>query len=155
MSAAGAKRAKNGKLISIESKVANLKTVVHNSQNSLSVYFIDSANRFVSVRFTERLIFGDIENYVSALCADPRFDPAFSEIVDLREVKEVALSTEELIALADRVDPYSPRARRAFVAHSPAQINAAQLHRILRPEAGNVRVFFSMDEAEQWIAAGS
>ncbi len=148
MSAAGARRAKSGKLVSIESKLSNRKTVF---QNWLSVYFVDSLNRFVSVRFTERLTFGDIENYASALCADPRFDPAFSEIVDLREVREVALSTEELIALADRVDPYSPRARRAFVAQSPAQINAAQLHRILRPEAGNVRVFFSMDEAKQWI----
>ncbi|MFZ3264474.1 MAG: hypothetical protein WA172_10775 [Terriglobales bacterium] len=152
MSAVGAKRGQSGKLISIESKLSNLRSVV---QQSLSVYFIDTANRFVSVKFTKRLTFGDIENYASALCADPQFDSAFSEVVDLREVKEVALSTEELIALADRVDPFSPRARRAFVAHSPAQINAAQLHRILRPEAGNVRVFFSMDEAEQWIAAGS
>jgi hypothetical protein len=152
MCAAGAKRGKSGKLISIESKLSDLKIVV---QQSLPAYFIDTANRFVSVKFTKRLIFGDIENYASALCADPQFDPAFSEIVDLREVKEVALSTKELLALADRVDPFSPRARRAFVAHSPAQINAAQLHKILRPEAGNVRVLFSMDEAEQWIAAES
>jgi hypothetical protein len=148
MSAVGAKRAKSGKLISIESNRPELKTVL---QQSLSVYFIDTANRSVSVKFTKKLTFGDIENYASALCADPQFDPTFSEIVDLRDVKEVALSTQELMALADLVDPFSPRARRAFVAHSPAQVNAAHLHRVLRSEASNFRVFFSMDEAEQWI----
>lgn len=117
-----------------------------------SVYSIHSAGRFVSVKFTKTLTFGDIGSYASALRDDPQFDPAFSEIVDLREVEEVVLGPDELIALADRVDPFSPRAKRAFVAQGPAQINAAQLHRILRPEASNVRVFFSMSEAEQWIS---
>ena len=109
MSAAGARRAKSGKLVSIESKLSNLETVVENSQNSLSVYFIDTANRFVSVRFTKRLIFGDIEHYVSALCADPRFDPAFSEIVDLREVKEVPSAPRNFLPWLIASTPFTAR----------------------------------------------
>lgn len=120
-------------------------------RRSFSAYSIDTANRFVSVRFTKRLTFGDIENYAFALRSDPRFDPIFSELIDLRDVEEVALSAKQLLNLADQVDPFTLRSKRAFVARSQAQINAARMHRILRPESSNIRVFFSIDEAEQWI----
>ncbi len=143
MSATGAKRAKKIGLAAAGSNRCDRK----------SVYSIDCAKQVVSVRFTENLTFTEIENYALALRADAQFDPSFSEIADLRAVTDVALSTSDLMALADRIDPFSPRANRAFVAQGLAQINAAQLHHILRPEAGNVRVFFSIEEAETWIAA--
>jgi hypothetical protein len=143
MSATGAKRAKR----------TSLAPAASNRCDRKFVYSIDCAKQIVSVRFAENLTVTEIENYVLALRADAQFDPSFSEIVDLRAVTDVALSTSDLMALADRIDPFSPRANRAFVAQGLAQINAAQLHHILRPEAGNVRVFFSIEEAETWIEA--
>ena len=116
-----------------------------------SAYAIDTAKRLVTVRFAETLTFDDIEDYASALRADRRFDPNFSELVDLRDVEEVVLSARQMLSLADHVDPFTLRSKRAFVARGQVQINAAHMHRILRPESNNIRVFFSIGEAEQWI----
>lgn len=116
-----------------------------------AAYSIDTAKRLVTVRFAETLTFDDIEDYASALRADRRFDSNFSELVDLREVEEVALSARQMLSLADQVDPFALRSKRAFVVRRQSQINVAHMHRILRPESSNTRVFFSIDEAEQWI----
>jgi len=118
-----------------------------------ATYSIDLKNRFVLVKFTGNVTFHDIEGYVWDLRAHPRFSPSLSEIVDLRDVEKVELSPKEAMNLADGVDPFSIESRRAFVAQSQAQINASHMHRILRPEGNNIRVFFSIDEAKQWIGA--
>ncbi len=117
-------------------------------------YSIDTAARLVSVRVEGILTFCTLVNYASSLRADPRFSPAFSEIVDLRGVESVALGPRESIILADHVDPFSFNAWRAFVVESQAQMRAAQLHRMLRRESKTMRVFFSMDEARRWIECG-
>ncbi len=117
-------------------------------------YFIDTAARLVSARFEGILTFGRIVHYASSLGADPRFSPSYSEVVDLRGVESIQLAANEIIMLADDVDPFSSKSRRAFVAQSKAQIHAAQFHRILRPESTTIRVFFSMDEARRWIKCG-
>ena len=117
-------------------------------------YSIDTAARVVSARFEGALTFGRIVHYASSLRADPRFSPAFSELVDLRGVESVHLTTDEIITIADEVDPFSLKSRRAFVAQSEAQIHVAQFHRILRPESSTIRVFFSMDESRRWIESG-
>ena len=114
-------------------------------------YRIDTADCLISIRFTGKLTFADIVNYASCLRADPRFNLEFAEIVDLTQVESVELSAGEVISLADRVDPFSFDAKRAFVAQSQAQINAAHLHRILRSESETIRVFFSIEEAHKWI----
>ena len=117
-------------------------------------YTIDTGARVVSVRATGTLTFAKIVDYASRLRVDPRFSPAFAEIVDLRLVESVQLSASEAIRLADQVDVFSFTSKRAFVAQSQAQINAGQLHRILRPASTNIRLFFSMDEARAWIRCG-
>jgi len=114
-------------------------------------YRIDTAVGLVSIRFTGKLTFSDIVNYVSCLRADPRFNPTFAEIVDLRQVESVELSARETMDLADQVDPFSFDSKRAFVAQSQAQIRAAHLHRILRTERKTIHVFLSIEEARKWI----
>lgn len=122
------------------------------TRRSLSAtYSIDLQNRFVLVKFTGRVAFDDIEDYALDLRANPRFSPSLSEIIDLRDVEKVELSPKQAMNLADRVDPFSLGSRRAFVAQSQAQIHASHMHRVLRPEADNMRVFFSIDEARRWI----
>jgi hypothetical protein len=117
-------------------------------------YSIDPAARVVSARIEGILTFGRIVHYASSLRADPRFSPAFSELMDLRGVESVHLAADEIMMLADDVDPFSLKSLRAFVAQSEAQIHVAQFHRILRPESKTIRVFFSMDEARRWIESG-
>jgi len=114
-------------------------------------FSIDSSAGLVSSRTTGALTFGKIVNYVSSLKADPKFNPDFSELVDLRAVESVRLSAREAMMLADQVDPFSPLSRRGFVALSETQAHAAQLHLLLRPGSDTVRIFFSMEEAQRWL----
>ena len=120
-----------------------------------ATYFIDLENGFVLVKFSGTVTFADIEDYAGHLRSDPRFRRSLSEIVDLRDVEEVELSPTQAMKLADTVDPFSPESRRAFVVQSQAQIHAAHVHRILRPEGGNILVSFSMEEAKQWMGMGN
>jgi hypothetical protein len=116
-------------------------------------YSIDPAARLVTARAFGQLTFATIVNYASSLQVDRRFSPAFSEIVDLRFVESVSLSTHEVMTLADHVDPFSPNSKRAFIVRNQEQVNAAHLHRILRPQTKTIQVFYSMDEAREWINA--
>jgi len=119
------------------------------------VYSIDSAARVVSVRASGQLTFSAIESYAISLRADCRFSPTFSEIVDLCSVDSVSLSAREVMTLADAVDPFSESSKRAFVVRNRDQVNAAHLHRILRPQTQTICVFYSIDEAREWNSATS
>jgi hypothetical protein len=123
------------------------------TQHAVAVVRIDTIKRCVRVSLIGKLTFQNIQRYASQLVADARFDPQFSEIVDLRLVTEVTLSPNELLKLADGVDPFAPTAKRAFVAHSLEHARAASIHRMLRPDNRNIRIVFSLDEAEQWTKA--
>jgi len=133
------------------------KRIVSNSANAdpaPAAYTIDSAKRFVSVRFVKKLTVHDIVAYATALRRDPAFDPALAELVDLREVEEVELDAKEALHLADEIDPFSLASRRAFVARTSTQINPARLHALLRSEDKNIRIFGSIEEAKRWVEMG-
>jgi hypothetical protein len=60
------------------------------------------------------------------------------------------LKVEDFLKLADKIDPFAPEAKRAFVVRTPVQSHAARLHKILRL-ARNIEIFGSLIEAECWI----
>jgi hypothetical protein len=113
-------------------------------------YVLDPRKRFVSVRFHKKVTAIDIERYAASLRANPAFDPDFSEIVDMSEVEELDLKAEEFIRLADKVDPFSVQAKRAFVVHNETQHHAARIHKILRTQR-NFSIFWSLEDARRWI----
>jgi hypothetical protein len=113
-------------------------------------YLLNPTRRLISVKFRRKVQARDIERYASSLRAHPQFDPEFSEIVDLSEVEEVDLQADEFIRLADEVDPFSLKAKRAFVARNSVQTHAARMHKILRTQR-NFEIFRSLAEAERWI----
>ncbi len=113
-------------------------------------HVIDRERRRVVVKFGKRLTAGDIQKYAFWLVANPSFAPDFSEIVDLSGVEDLDLQADDFIKLADQIDPFSPGAKRAFVAHNSVQNHAARMHKVLRPEA-NIRIFRSYEEAERWV----
>jgi hypothetical protein len=116
----------------------------------IAQHVIDVERRLVTVRFGEKLSFEDIERYTELLHENPAFEPTFSEIADLSEVKQVDLQADDFMKLADQTDPFSPAAKRAFVARSSVQKHAARMHRILRSQR-NIEIFESLEEAERWI----
>ena len=124
---------------------------VSKRRESRCTYEVSREKRVVAVKFGKLLSVHDVKNYVAALLADPLFEPGFSEIVDLTNVKEVELSSEHAMHLADLVDPFSLQAKRAFIAQSKVQVHAARLHQILRNDEQNIRIFPSLAEAQAWL----
>jgi hypothetical protein len=111
---------------------------------------VDPERRLVIVTFGKKLTVKDIERYAAILRANPIFQPAFSEIVDLSQVEEIDLQADEFIRLADQIDPFSTDARRAFVARTSIQNHAARMHKILRTQR-NIEIFRTVAEATRWI----
>lgn len=120
-----------------------------------SNYRIDCERRVVAVSFGQKLAVPDIEAYAGALVADPAFDPSFSELVDLTGVEEVTLDARQALELADRIDPFSPESKRAFVSPRPALFHAVRMHQILRSPAENIAIFTSVEAAERWLGLSS
>lgn len=114
-------------------------------------YVVDSERRMVIVKFSRILKASDIEHYAQNLAANPSFDPTFSEIVDLTEVERVDLRGEEVLRLADHIDPFSPESKRAFVTRDAAQAHQARMYQISRMARDKIRSFRSREEAEKWI----
>ena len=107
--------------------------------------------RLVTVKFGKKLTFGEIERYAKRLQLNPSFQPVYSEIVDLTEVEELDLQADEFLKLADKTDPFSPVAKRAFVVRTSTQNHAARMHKALRTQR-NIEIFHSVEEAERWVA---
>lgn len=114
-------------------------------------YVVNPGSKLVRVKFGRKLAFGDIERYAKLLQSNPQFRPKYSEIVDLTEVEEVDLDANQFLKLADKIDPFSPEAKRAFVVRTSFQSHAASMHKVLRPQR-NIEIFHSVEEAEGWIA---
>jgi hypothetical protein len=112
---------------------------------------VDVERRLVTVKFGNRVTAEEIGEYVQKLRTHPSFEPSFSEIADLREAVDIDLLADELLKLADEVDPFSPQAKRAFVARTPTQNHAARIHKILRSQR-NFKIFRTLEEAERWVS---
>jgi hypothetical protein len=115
------------------------------------MYLLSPEACLVSVKFGRKLSFDDVRSYAESLLVDPRFDPGFCEIVDLTEVEELDISPTDLMKLADIEDPFRQGAKRAFVARTDPQVQAAHMHQLLRNDEVNIRIFSSYREARRWI----
>ena len=82
-------------------------------------YVIDRQDCTVRTVFSGVLTRNEVVEHAKKLRADPDFDPAFSELVDLTEASEVRLGLEDFRMLA-LVDPFHPKSKRAFVVLSDA-----------------------------------
>lgn len=116
-----------------------------------SEYTIYPERRLVSVAFIKRVTFIDIAEYIQTLGSDPRFDPCFSEIVDLRDVDEFQVNVDEALHIADVIDPFSLDSTRVFVAHTPVQVNAARMHAMLWYGKKKIRVAKTLEQAGAWV----
>lgn len=113
-------------------------------------FFVDTGKRCVTVKFSGELVADEIAMYAKCLLSDAGFNPTFSEIVDLTQVTDFKLQANDFIKLADKIDPFWPEAKRAFVARTPVQNHAARMHKILRSER-KIEIFQSIEEAQRWI----
>jgi hypothetical protein len=115
-------------------------------------FHVDIERQLVTVNFGTRVTAEEIGEYGQKLRDHPLFEPTFSEIADLREAEEIDLQADEFLKLADEVDPFSPQAKRAFVARTATQNHAARMHKILRAQR-NIEIFRTLEDAERWIGS--
>ena len=96
----------------------------------------------------------EVLEQVRQLVTDPAVDPAFSQLVDCRQVTELKCSAEEVRQIAN-TDIFSAQSRRAFLVTDDLLYGLArmyEIHRELRGEGG-IRVFRNFDEAMAWVTA--
>lgn len=115
-------------------------------------FWLDPIKRLVVVRFGKKLTARDIERYAAFLKSNPFFQADFSEVADITAVEQLDLSAEEFIRLADVVDPFSEKAKRAFVVSNEVQSHAARMHKILRTQR-SFSVFRTIELARKWLDA--
>ena len=115
-------------------------------------FHVDVERQLVTVTFGTRVTAEEIGEYVQKLQDHPSFQSTFSEIVDLREAKDIELQADDFLTMADEVDPFSPEAKRAFVAETSVQNHAARMHKILRSQR-NIETFRTLEDAERWIGS--
>jgi len=113
-------------------------------------FSLDPEKRLVVVDFCGTITADEVAKYSKSLLARSDFKPTFSEIADLTRVTEIDLQADDFLKLADKIDPFWPEAKRAFVVRTAMQNYAARMHRILRSDR-NINIFRSVEEALTWI----
>jgi hypothetical protein len=99
-----------------------------------------------------RVTFDDIRAHQARLPADPDFDASFDQLIDMTAATKFEISADQARILAKR-RILSPESRRAFVATKPHIFGLGRMMEIYRegPGYADVQVFYSMDEALEWL----
>ncbi len=100
----------------------------------------------------------ELDAWVQAVLADPRFKPHLRVLVDHRRTQWDHLSSEDLrrrvdtlVRDADRID----RPRVAWVVSQPVAFGLGRMMQMLAEDRWNVewRAFLDVDEARAWLRA--
>jgi hypothetical protein len=114
-------------------------------------YKIDKVRGVVLSHYSGHLTDDDILGHQRRLIADPEFDPTFRQLLDMREVEELAATAEGIRQLA-RGNPFVSGSRRAGVASRDVVFGMARMFEMMREQRGDeFRMFRSMDEALDWL----
>jgi hypothetical protein len=112
---------------------------------------IDTGRRLVQSRLWDVVTETDAWGSAAALMNDPSFDPTFRQLADMREVKEIEVSTNTVRELAI-MHIFAPQTKRALVVASDLQYGIGHMTTSFA-EGGDqqVAVFRSVAEAERWL----
>jgi len=126
---------------------------------SASITFsFDLAKRTRVLRLAGIIADRDLIDAIQRLLADPAYDASLNDLVDLREVSHMGVTSaglHRLIALYDERGPAVLHTRNAFVAPTDVLYGVSRMFQTLRGEAppAEIEVFRTLQEAESWIAA--
>lgn len=114
-------------------------------------YTIDVERSIVLSRGWETLTFREILAHGNAVAADPRFRPHFRQFIDYRRVTDLAVTADEMRALA-KASPFGKGARRAWVVNTIAEFGMARMYQTLRNESGDeLEIFRDVPSALLWL----
>ena len=114
-------------------------------------YNIDSTRNLVCSRGWGVLTTEDLYEHYAKMLADPRFDPGFRQLADLREVTALTIDATA-IAQSAAVPTFDSHARRAIVASSDIAYGMSRMFSLYAESSGQtVQVFRTMEEANEWL----
>lgn len=117
-------------------------------------HVIDVEHQLVRSRGWGELTDADVIGHQARVAADPRFNPDFNQLVDLRDVTGTQDLSGRTIEQVSRKTVFSPTSRRAVVAASAAVFGIGRMGALYREVAGGkdvIRVFQAMEDALQWL----
>ncbi len=120
-----------------------------------TIYKIDSKQRLVFTTAWGTFTLNDALSHQDKLSRDPDFDPSFSQIIDLTQVKKVEVTGEDVREIAAR-SIFAVNARRAVIVSTDAGYGLVRMfetYRELQGEKG-IRVFRELDGAVHWALTG-
>ena len=128
------------------------RTIALSMEGFVPAHFnVDSERRQVTVRFDSEVTMQDVVKYLESLKANPVFKPDFFELVDLTQVMSSEVDFQAAMMLAHEVDPFSRKARRAFVAPRAATFRTIRMYQMARGDDGSIAVFRTIAEAKHWL----
>jgi hypothetical protein len=113
-------------------------------------YSIDKQRRLILTTAEGSVMFDDVKAHQDRLLADPEFDVSFDQLIDTTSATEFDISADEARVLAER-PIVSRESRRAFVANKAHIFGLGRMMEIFHEPLGCAQVFYSMEEALQWI----
>jgi hypothetical protein len=114
-------------------------------------YKIDQKRRVVLTRGWGLITTRDVLDLTSRLLVDPRFDPTYRSLADLRDVTDV--DVDHMATVHTAVTPvFAGGTRRALVATSDVAYESATAFASFAQRSGqDVRIFRDMQLAEAWL----
>jgi hypothetical protein len=114
-------------------------------------YKIDQERRIVLTRAWGELTTRQLFDVMSEMLLDPRFDPSYRSLGDLRDVTRITVDAMAT-AQAAASPVFAEGARRAIVATSDEAFGMARMFASFSERAGQyVRVFRDMGLARAWL----
>ena len=117
-------------------------------------YSIDRERRLVRSRLWGAISTSDFIDLYSRLVMDPRFEPDFRSLSDLREVTVLRGDSMSFGTVASS-ELFLPGTRRGTVASRDDVLEMLRVFATYSARCGQVvRVFTDYDEAERWVEGG-
>ncbi|MEO8201142.1 MAG: hypothetical protein ABI679_11520 [Gemmatimonadota bacterium] len=114
-------------------------------------YNIDPHRHLVLSRGWGVVTNDDFMVHARELTEDPRFQPTFSQLSDLRDAERLELDTFTVRRLA-AISPFGAGSRRALVVSSDLAFGMARMFQTLREGNGEeLQVFRDIDAALDWL----
>lgn len=115
-----------------------------------SLHIIDPRQKLLLVAASGTLTAQLYRRQIGALQQDPRFDPGFSLLFDVRGATDVRVSHDEMLALTAR-PILNPTSRRAIVATEGLVFGMARMYELSFADSATRRVFDRIEAATEWL----